>query len=91
MFVVNHNFKVSPSARCVCAANDTCKDFHNFKMDYITLNYIFITLLRIGFLAYYIAIKLCISLYIISFLLKFISSYNILFAYHIIFLYLFRG
>jgi hypothetical protein len=24
--VVNHNFKVSPSARCVSAANATCKD-----------------------------------------------------------------
>jgi hypothetical protein len=48
------------------------------------------TLIRIDFFAYYIAIKLCISVYIISFLLKFISSSNILFAYHII-LYLFRG
>jgi hypothetical protein len=36
-FVVNHNFKVSPSARCVSAANAICKETDIFNKDKITL------------------------------------------------------
>jgi hypothetical protein len=36
-FVVNHNFKVSPSVRCVSAANDICKETDIFNKDKITL------------------------------------------------------
>jgi hypothetical protein len=36
-FVVNHNFKVSPSARCVSAANAICKEIDIFNKDKITL------------------------------------------------------
>jgi hypothetical protein len=36
-FIVNHNFKVSPSARCVSAANATCKDNDIFNGDCISL------------------------------------------------------
>jgi hypothetical protein len=38
MFVVNHNFKISPSARCVSVANPICKDIDIFEKDFITLN-----------------------------------------------------
>jgi hypothetical protein len=34
-FVVNHNFKVSPSGRCVSAANATCKEIDVFNKDKI--------------------------------------------------------
>jgi hypothetical protein len=36
-FMVNHNFKVSPSARCVSAANAICKNTDVFNKDYISL------------------------------------------------------
>jgi hypothetical protein len=36
-FVVNHNFKVSPSIRCVSAANDISKETDIFNKDKITL------------------------------------------------------
>jgi hypothetical protein len=36
-YVVNHNFKVSPSARCVSAANDICKETDIFNKAKITL------------------------------------------------------
>jgi hypothetical protein len=39
-FMVNYNFKVSPSARCVSAANATCMDTEIFYRDYISLMYI---------------------------------------------------
>jgi hypothetical protein len=32
-FVVNHNFKVSPSARCVSAANAMCKEIDIYSKD----------------------------------------------------------
>jgi hypothetical protein len=32
-----HNFKVSPSARCVYAANAVCKDIEIFNKDKISL------------------------------------------------------
>jgi hypothetical protein len=35
--VVNHNFKVSPSARCVSAANAICKETDILNKDKITL------------------------------------------------------
>jgi hypothetical protein len=35
--MVHHNFKVSPSASCVYAANAICKDIDIFNKDYITL------------------------------------------------------
>jgi hypothetical protein len=35
--VVNHNFKVSLSARCVSAANAICKEIDIFNKDKITL------------------------------------------------------
>jgi hypothetical protein len=34
IFLVNHNFKVSPSARCVSVANPICKDIDIFEKDY---------------------------------------------------------
>jgi hypothetical protein len=36
-FVVNHNVKVSPSARRVSDANATCKDIDIFNRGYISL------------------------------------------------------
>jgi hypothetical protein len=36
-FMVNHNFKVSPSARCVSAANTICKDTDIFDKNYTSL------------------------------------------------------
>jgi hypothetical protein len=36
-FMVNHNFKVSPSARCVSADNAVCKGTGIFNKDYISL------------------------------------------------------
>jgi hypothetical protein len=41
-FTVNHNFKVSPSGKCVsaAAAAGICKDFDLFDKDYILLTYI---------------------------------------------------
>jgi hypothetical protein len=35
--VVNHNFKVSPPATCVSAANAICKEIDIFNMVKITL------------------------------------------------------
>jgi hypothetical protein len=35
--LVNHNFKVSPSVRCVSAANAICKEIDIFNKDKITL------------------------------------------------------
>jgi hypothetical protein len=35
-FVVNHNFKVSPSAGCVSAGNALCKETDIFNKDKIT-------------------------------------------------------
>jgi hypothetical protein len=35
--MVNNSFKVSPSARCVSAASDICKDIDIFNKDYISL------------------------------------------------------
>jgi hypothetical protein len=48
--MVTHSFKVSPSARCVSAANASCKDIDIFKKGYISLTDIFITLLVHDFL-----------------------------------------
>jgi hypothetical protein len=36
-FVVNYNFKVNPSARCVSAAKAICKEIYIFNKDKITL------------------------------------------------------
>jgi hypothetical protein len=36
-FTVNRNFKVSPAARCVSAANANSKDIGIFNRDYISL------------------------------------------------------
>jgi hypothetical protein len=36
-FVVNKNFKVNPSTRCVSAANAICKEIDVFNKDKITL------------------------------------------------------
>jgi hypothetical protein len=36
-FMLNHSFKVSPSARCVSAASAICKDIGIFNKDYISL------------------------------------------------------
>jgi hypothetical protein len=36
-YMVNHNFKVSPSARYFSAANAIFKDIHIFNKDYILL------------------------------------------------------
>jgi hypothetical protein len=38
IFVFNYNFKVSPAARYVSAANDIWKDIDIFNKDYITLD-----------------------------------------------------
>jgi hypothetical protein len=35
--IENHNLKASPSARCVCADNDTCKHIDIFNKDYSSL------------------------------------------------------
>jgi hypothetical protein len=56
--VVNHNFKVSPSARCVSAANAICKEIHFFNKDKITLTdisqlYLYLTLVRLGLIFHY--------------------------------------
>jgi hypothetical protein len=36
-FMVNHNFKVSPSAGCVSTANAICKDIDIFNKEYISV------------------------------------------------------
>jgi hypothetical protein len=35
-YTVNHNFKISPSDRCVSAASTICKDSDTFKNDCIS-------------------------------------------------------
>jgi hypothetical protein len=35
--MVNHNFKVSLSARCISAASDICKAIDIFNKDYVSL------------------------------------------------------
>jgi hypothetical protein len=47
--MVNHNFKVIQSPRCVSAANAICKDIDIFTKDYTSLADIFITLLALRF------------------------------------------
>jgi hypothetical protein len=36
-FMVNDNLKISPSARCISAANAICKAIDNFNENYISL------------------------------------------------------
>jgi hypothetical protein len=73
-FMVKHNFKVIPSARCTPAANAICKDIDVFSKDYIF--WYFITM-NLDFPSW----ALFCGFHIVHFTVSFVLFYGMHFLY----------